>query len=60
MNEKRGRWVSLDAIFRQHESEAAQWLSERDRRLAQKTKDEPDGDDRRRREQAEQPREDPT
>lgn len=59
MTGREGRWISLDEVFREYERDAAQWMSERDRRLAAKTRDEP-RDDRRRVEQAEHPREEPT
>ena len=52
-----GGWLSLDEVFKRHDSEAAHWMNERDRRLAEKKRDEPD-DDRRRRSEDEAESED--
>lgn len=45
-----GGWLSLDEFLKRYEHDAARWMSERDQRLAQKTRDEP-RDDRRRRDE---------
>ena len=51
---ERGRWISLNEVFREHENEAARYMSDRDQRLATSTDER--RDDRRRRPEPDQSR----